>query len=385
MNAGLLMEYFTVNGWNLTTNIGQADIVLVGSCGFQQMCEDISVRYIEIVNRKKRACAPMVVFGCLPAINSARLAENFNCVALKGNNFSRLDDLIGARVKFTQIEPPHDLKEYEKKYRKCFTRLETLIAKFEVSKFFAGECVSAFGLPTGNQRLLDGYEKVYHIKVADGCREQCSYCAIRFAEGDLCSKPKEKILSELEEGLAAGYRVFNLIGTDVGAWGQDRGTNIAGLLGEMAGRPEEFKILFSDFHPRWLVLYFNELFPIFTSHSEHFGFLGFPIQSGSDRVLRLMRRNYLIAEVEKALRAFQESAPGLQMTTHMQVGFPGETEEDFAQTVGFMKRVRFGRVSLYMYSDRPGTAASTLADKIPGPVIKRRFQAFRREFRPIIG
>lgn len=385
LNAGRLVEYFQRNGWTITTQIAKADIVLVGTCGFQQMCEDISIRYTAIADRKKPPHAPLVVFGCLPGINPKRLSENFACLALTGKNSSQLDELIGARVKLAQVEPPHDLKEYERKYRECFTCLDKLIANFELSKRYAGECASVFGLPVGNQRLLDQFERVFNIKLADGCKEQCSYCAIRLAEGELCSRSEDKILVDLAAGLAEGYQVFNLVGTDVGAWGQDLGTNVADLLGRMVQRPEPFRILFSDFHPRWLVHYFDQLLPLFVEHPAKFGFLGFPIQSGSDRVLALMRRDYRIAAVEKALVTLQQATPDVRLITHILVGFPGETEEDFEQTLAFVKKVKFERVSLYMYSDRPGTAASNLPDKVPSKVVRNRFQRFRREFRSIIG
>jgi len=379
MNAGLLIDYFEKNGWQVTTELDQADMIMVGTCGFQQESEDVSLKLLSIAGNRKKKGAKVIAFGCLAGINKQKIQQTTPCLPLTCREFHRLDDLIDAQVKIADVNGPNDLTEYAQKYMGTFTLMDTLRAKFRFSRNYLGECMSKLGLTAGERPIREEYGPLYNIKIASGCQEECSYCAIRFAEGKLTSKPMENILREFQNGLASGYQTFNLIGTDVGAYGQDTGTHIAALLEEILKQNGTYKIVFSDFHPRWLVKYFDKLSELFKNHAEKFGFLGFPVQSGSDRVLKLMNRNYSIADVRRCLKRLYQDSPQLQLTTHILVGFPGELEEDVDQTVEFLTDVNFNRVSVYVYSDRPGTVASTLPNKISQAVIQRRFRRMIRK------
>ena len=218
---------------------------------------------------------------------------------------------------------------------------------------------------------------VFELRIATGCNGSCTYCAIKTATGSLKSKPLDRILSEFENGLSKGYKVFRLIAEDVGAYGQDNGTNIVDLLSGLFRNKQKFQLIFDDFSPKWLIMYFPDLFQIITKHSNRFGYVGLPIQSGSEKILSLMKRDYTAEDAKKCMLALKKACPELHIHTHVLIGFPGEDEEDFLGTIEYLRDVPFDRVAIYKYSDRPNTPASKSAEKVPKNEMRGRMLRIR--------
>ena len=212
----------------------------------------------------------------------------------------------------------------------------------------------------------------YNISIADGCLGGCAYCAIRNATGHLRSRPMEAIARELEAGVAAGQKLIQLVSEDTGAYGQDIGSNIVELLERLLRTPGDYELIMIDFNPRWLVKYERELIDLFARHRDHLRELFVPVQSGSTRILKAMRRAYTAEETRAALLRLKGALPHLRLRTTIIIGFPGETEEDFAATRRFVEDIGFFEVTLNKYEDRPGSASSRFPDKIPQELIDAR-------------
>lgn len=385
MDGALILNYLTANGWTLSDDIRKANLVLVFTCGVTQREEDISLRCVAATARKKSAEAPLVILGCLAGINPQRLAE-YGCICIPPKDLDRLDEVIGPVVPIARIADPNQLQKFRPDKRFCDTFRERLSRKTNYGFSLAERLW--FRLRHG-QRLCSGsnkycYADTFAIRVAHGCQGECTYCGIRNAAGPLISKPPEQIMAEFRRGLDQGHLLFSLIAGDVGAYGQDIGTDIAELMESIFSVEQNCKVLIMDFSPRWLIQYYDRLFPLLTKNADRIGYASFPVQSGSDHVLDRMKRGYSRADAERCLSRLQRAAPQLDTLTHVMIGFPGETQDDFLETVDLIRRTRFRKVSVYKYEDRPGTDSLLMPDKLSEKVKARRIRQFYRTF-PGIG
>jgi MiaB/RimO family radical SAM methylthiotransferase len=203
----------------------------------------------------------------------------------------------------------------------------------------------------------------------------CSYCAVKFAAGRVKSKKLDLIVREFEEGIRRGEKVFTLINTDVGSYGQDIGSNFAELLGRILDLDGQYRIRVIDFNPRWLIQYFDKMFPLLKKNKEKFACLSMPVQSASNRILGLMRRPYKIEDIQSCFRDLNKHIPELEINTHFIVGFPSETEQDFLRTLVFAKDFNFKRISIHPYNDRPNTESSKMGDKISDKIKFKRYRS----------
>ena len=206
----------------------------------------------------------------------------------------------------------------------------------------------------------------------------CSYCAIKFAAGTLESKPIGEILLEFKKGLSQGHRLFTLIAGDTGCYGIDIGTSVVELLTDIFKIDGAYKLIVKEFNAQWLIKYHSELETLLTSNYDKIDYIIVPVQSASDKILRLMQRPYKIENVKRCIRNLKNKIPQLKISTHIMAGFPGETEEDFQKSVDFIREFAFPYVDIYGYEDRPRTQASKLEGKIPQEVIDRRIKKLRK-------
>jgi tRNA A37 methylthiotransferase MiaB len=221
----------------------------------------------------------------------------------------------------------------------------------------------------------------FHIRVARGCASECSYCAIRLGAGPIKSKPLSDIVNEFQTGLADGRRLFNLMAEDVGAYGQDIGLSVVDLLQALLEQPGDYRLTWSDFGPRWLIDQHIALERLLGLHSAKLGTIGFPIQSGSERILKLMNREYTAADAKRCLLALRRTAPQLRLETHAILGFPGESRRDFLDTCEMVKSIGFARVMPFTYSERPGTEAAQLPGALSHAAKALRTWEFRVRLR----
>lgn len=213
------------------------------------------------------------------------------------------------------------------------------------------------------------------VKIQDGCDNHCTYCLVRIARGRQRSRPQSDVLAEIEARVAAGYQEVVLTGVHIGAYGRDNGRQGDECLGTLVEailmRTQVRRLRLSsiepwDFDPAWLRLW---------ADSRLCRHLHLPLQSGCDATLQRMGRSYTASQFAALVKAARETIPDVAITTDVIVGFPGESEAEFQESLRFVEAVGFARVHVFPYSARPGTPAAMMPGQIPPPVKKARSQA----------
>jgi len=211
------------------------------------------------------------------------------------------------------------------------------------------------------------------VKVQDGCRNRCTFCIVTVARGSERSRPVTEVVDEVNALHADGYQEAVLTGVHLGGYGSDLSTGLHALVSALLAETRIPRIRLSSLEPFDLAESFFDLWPM--SDGRLMPHLHLPAQSGSDAVLRRMARRNRVTDFEALVAAAQARIPELTITTDLIVGFPGETEADFAETMAFARRVGFAHIHAFPYSTRQGTAAARFADQVPEPERKRRVQA----------
>ena len=201
------------------------------------------------------------------------------------------------------------------------------------------------------------------IKIEDGCDRFCTYCIIPTARGRVRSRRPEDILSEVRELARAGYKDITLLGQNVNSYGKDlpEDVDFAWLLREVNAVPGDFLIRFMTSHPKDAS---ERLFDAMAACEKVAPHLHLPFQAGNDRVLRAMNRGYTREHYLGLIRALRARIPDIVLTSDIIVGFPGETTEEFEDTLKVLKEVRFDALFTFIYSPREGTPAARLPDPL---------------------
>ncbi len=231
----------------------------------------------------------------------------------------------------------------------------------------------AYWLNDGRVETLEGgfVEKTRaFVKIEDGCDRACSYCAIRLARGSVIrSKKIEKVLSEIWTLVERGYKEIVLTGINLGRYGVDIGSSLGKLCQEIDKIEGDFRVRLSSLNPEDIT---EEIYQLF-SHSERFcHHLHISLQSGSNRILKRMNRTYTREEFLEVVEKLRNLDKDFSITTDIIVGFPGETDEDFLQSVEMVKMVRFSKVHAFRYSPRKGTPAAKMDGHLPGNIKRER-------------
>lgn len=206
------------------------------------------------------------------------------------------------------------------------------------------------------------------IKIQDGCRYRCSYCIVTIARGDEKSRSLAEILSEINQLESQGVNEIVLTGVHVGGYGSDIGTDLHALVTSILANTSIPRIRFASVEPWDLGENFFSLF----EDKRVMPHMHLPIQSGSDSVLKRMSRRCHTSEFSTLVQHARTSVPGFNVTTDIIVGFPGESEHEWQQTVQFVADTGFGHVHVFSYSAREGTKAAGMADQITADVKSRR-------------
>ena len=234
----------------------------------------------------------------------------------------------------------------------------------------------------------EGEEKTRaFIKVQEGCNNYCTFCIIPYARGRLKSRKMEDAVAEAAVLARHGYKEIVLTGIHLGNYGKDLrdGATLSALVDALLAVPGLARIRLGSIES---VEVSDELIGIIRSEDRVCRHLHLPLQSGSDAVLRRMNRHYRLEEFKALIRGLREKIPGLALTTDLIVGFPGETEEQFEETLETLKELRFSGIHVFPYSRRTGTPAASYPDQVPMSVKKERVhrveeleKGISREFR----
>lgn len=320
----------------------QADLVVVNTCSVTATADQGARQTVRRIARANPA-ARIVVTGCYATRNEAEVAALPNVVRIMRNPdkerfAATLDDLgVTTAERFADGDGG------------CGARLEPGVAG----------------------------RTAFTLRVQTGCAQPCSYCIIPTTRGEPRSVPIDQLLRDIDRAVAAGFREIALTGVHLGSYGRDLSPSVSLLALLQAIRHAavpgvRFRI--SSLEPMDCSSAIVELVAEHDCFAPHFHL---PLQHASDRVLLAMRRPYTGAEYEALVTRLATLLPDVSIGTDVIAGFPGETDEDFARLAALLERSPLTHVHVFPYSDRPGTLASSMADKVPGTTVRTRAQLLR--------
>ena len=220
------------------------------------------------------------------------------------------------------------------------------------------------------------------INIMFGCNNFCSYCIVPYVRGRERSREPQAILREIRRLADDGVVEIMLLGQNVNSYGKtlDHPVTFAELLTEIEKIDKIKRIRFMTSHPKDLS---DELIEVMSRSTKICRHLHLPVQSGSSRILQKMNRRYTKEQYLELTEKIRKAVPGISLTTDIIVGFPGETEEDFQETLDLVRKVRYDSAFTFIYSRRTGTPAASMEDQVPEDVVKDRFQRLLKEVQDI--
>ena len=206
-----------------------------------------------------------------------------------------------------------------------------------------------------------------------GCDNFCSYCIVPYVRGRERSRRPEKVIEEARALIAEGYKDITLLGQNVNSYGRgaDHGVDFPELLRRLSEIDGKFLLRFMTSHPKDAS---ERLFEVVAESPKIARHIHLPFQAGSDRILKAMSRNYTKAHYLGLIETARHYMPDIILTSDVIVGFPGETQEDFEETMSLLRAVRFDALFTFIYSKREGTPAAKMRDDTPREVIQERFK-----------
>ncbi|HEY3423780.1 MAG TPA: radical SAM protein [Negativicutes bacterium] len=372
-------QYFLLNGHDVIDKPNDADFILVTTCAFKKEEEDNS---INTINRLEKYNAKILVYGCLPEISPSRYNDSVKLEYLSPKKIDDIDKYFtNVKYKFSDVKDVNVIPE-EVKTTSWTKAANKFINEFELTPKFISRTLKF------TTKKLNSSTKDYYLFTSRGCMGNCSYCAVRFAVGTIQSKPIENVVNEFKEGVEKGYTDFMIIGDDVGAYGQDKGVKVTDLLrallqvideGKKTDEYKKFKLNIDEFNPRWIIKYKDALNEILKS--DHMNSILCPLQSGSDRVLKLMKRGHDAKSFVDCISNIRQLNAKIYLNTQLIIGFPTETEDDFKKSLELVKQAGFNSVILFPYDDKENTDASKIFPKIPEDLIQDRVKYAQKFFK----
>lgn len=366
-----LKKYFELNGCEIINKPKKADYIIFISCSVKKNREEESLKKINKLSRYK---AEVIVGGCLPDIAPNKFRQEFKGKFFSSKNINKIDDIFNDfKVKFPDV-PDDPVFEISSPIRDPFkVRLINKMSSFR--EFYKNPLhYSEQFFNKESQNKQQEHNTHAYMRIGYGCLGNCSYCSVKKALEPFKSKPLDECLREYKELLDKGYRSFTIMSPDTGSYGLDIGSSLPELLDSFSDVDGSLNIKWNviDLNPRWILKYQIQFLKKIIS-GKITGLL-VPIQSASNRILKLMNRYDRIEHVGNALMEFRSQNPNLYLRTHAIIGFPTETERDFLKTIDFIKKIKFNHVDLLLYYEAEGTVSSKLANKVEKEIAKSRIK-----------
>ncbi len=328
---GKKIEYFfKSNGWKVSDDPSDSELIIFNTCGFNGAKIKETMKIINIFETEKKDGAELIVTGCIPKI----VKDLKNIVAE-----SQVLNISELKEKFHSKNELDDL-------------------------YVSGSICDILEVAKSN---------IYHIITSTGCKGRCSYCIIKAARGSIRSKPINEVKNEFNSAIKKKYRKFILWGDDLGAYGSDISTNFVELLRTLIGSTPtdlDYQISLYRLNAQWMIKYFEEF--VHLLGSEKIDMIYSPIQSGSEKILKLMRREYTAKEVIHCFKLLKKACPSLHLKTDIMVGFPSESKSDFQDTIELIKEIDFDDIAVFIYSGVPNTPAYSFNDQVDDHVKFKR-------------
>lgn len=344
-----------LNGWNECSVAAIADYLIINTCSFLESKSSYFLEFIQIIEKQRLPFQKIVVIGCLGGTHEKEILAISKDILI----FKRDLDVIACSFKCDQMP------------KATATNIsETLpLSKMILEKF--NRCF----LHSKHIEFRLKREHVCYIQMSTGCLGKCTYCSEKFIT-KLKSRPIKEILDAVDDGIKRGFTLFSLSSDDASAYGKDIASSLDELLMELCKIKQNIYFIIPEFNPQGL----SESV-IKSLSDKKFLYITIPIQSGSQKILNKMKRPYEIDKVVKDVCRIKNSNKHLMVNTHVIVGFPGETDEDFEKTRMLLKTGLFDRVKVFMYSERPGTKAALFPDKVSQTIKENRRQKILKTMR----
>jgi tRNA A37 methylthiotransferase MiaB len=375
LSTKCIEKYFEKKNFSITRDVGEADYIIFYACGLTGQSEKKSLQAINNLKIRMSKTAKLVVWGCLTKQNPEAL-----WALCDGHTVGPLGILFKENLEATEI-PLEGIP--------VASPAEGLISTRETSKQVYEEPLDSltnaiFLAKQGYHRLGDKVHKrtrPYYIRTAIGCNGSCTYCSERPVFGRVKSRPVEDVVNEFKQGLQQGYNRFSLLATDLGAYGMDFGSNLGDLLRKMIETKTEvdYKLILNQVEPNNLNMIYPDLEEILASGKVEE--LMCPVQSGNNRILKLMGRNYTIEDWKSSMLKINTKFPKVRLNTHLMVGFPTETEEDFNETKKLLDPPPFfDDITVFKYSSRPVVPSQHIPDQVSEKTKESRYKELLRKY-----
>lgn len=327
-----------VIGYTETQKPELADVIIVNTCHIREKASEKLFSELGRLAQVKKKNALIVVCGCVVQAEGAEILKrsHFVDIALGPQNYHELPRLIAQ-----------------------YNRQKGRVVRAD----FPAESKFDF-LPMPQKSAANAF-----LAIQEGCDNFCSYCVVPYTRGCEYSRPSKEIVAEARALVKAGAKEIMLLGQNVNCWHGDKGKDLGDLIREVAKIRGLKRLRYTTSYPSKIT---QNLISAHADCPKLMPYIHIPIQSGSDRVLKAMNRQYTVAEYEKIVQAFRKARPDIAVSSDFIVGFPGETEEDFNQTMALVERVGYASSFSFKYSPRPGTPASLMKNQIPEKVKTER-------------
>ena len=339
-----LRGYIELMGFGFTEDENEAELIVVNTCAVRGHAEMRVLGNVGALVHAKARNPRLIVAVCGCMVQQPHMAEKIK------KSFRVVDLCFG----------PHELWRFPELYERALRRRGRV---FETSPC---EGVVAEGLPVHRQGSVKAW-----LSIMYGCNNFCTYCIVPYVRGRERSRRPEDVVAEARRLVAAGYKDITLLGQNVNSYGKDLGSDVdfADIIREINDIPGDFLIRFMTSHPRDAT---EKLFRTMAECEKCAKHIHLPVQSGSSRVLKAMNRHYDREKYLSHVDMARSYMPELVLTTDIIVGFPGETAEDFEETMSLVERVRYDAMFTFIFSPREGTPAAAM----PDPVSREEKQAW---------
>ncbi len=338
--AGILSR----QGYIHTNDKTQADVILFNTCCIRENAENHAFGNIGELKKLKREKPNLII-----AVGGCMTQEKGKPEIIR-QRFPFVDIIFGN----LNLEELGDLIEKKSKQKKKIVSLREK----------EGEVVEY------DPPLRNSFPNAW-VNIMYGCNNFCSYCIVPYVRGRERSRKPEHILAECKQLIEDGYREITLLGQNVNSYGNDGATDMRfpELLEKVAQIEGDFRVRFMTSHPKDFT---EDLVKVIARNKKICHLVHLPVQSGNDRVLQMMNRRYTSAQYLEKVKMLKKYIPDAEITSDLIVGFPGETEEEFEDTLSLAKEVDFSSAFTFVYSPRTGTKAAEMSDQIPQDVQKSR-------------
>lgn len=320
------------HGYQIVDFDSVADIYIINTCSVTNESDKKSRKMINRAKRKNKD-AIVVVMGCYSQVNA---------------NSIDADIVLGNKDKSRIIEIIEDYQKNKEKQKIIYDLTKVEFEKMEITKF-------------------ENHTRAF-VKIEDGCNAFCSYCIIPYVRGRVRSKAKEDVISEVKTLVEDGYKEIVLTGIHTGKYGIDIGSSLEELLYDLVEIPGIYRIRLSSIEINEITPRIIELLKNNKVMAKH---LHIPIQSGSNKILKLMNRRYNKEEFLNMVSNLKE-IEDISLTTDLIVGFPKEEENDFSETLNTLKEIGFTKIHTFPYSKRQGTPAASMDGQVLPEIKKKR-------------